>query len=104
MKYAVIETGGKQYLVHEGQELKVEKLELADGEKITFDALLMSEDGTTAVIGAPVVKGSKVTATILKTALGEKISIVKYKRKVRYRRHTGHRQPFTAIKIDSITA
>lgn len=101
--FAVIKTGGKQYVVREGQELKVEKLELPDGEKIEFDALLVSDDeGTETKVGIPVVEGSKVTASVMETGKGKKVMIVKYKPKSRYRRNNGHRQPYTKLKIESI--
>jgi len=102
---AVIKTGGKQYLVEEGQELSVEKLDIEEGKSVTFDALLTSDvEAENTQIGAPVVSGAKVTATILEQGRAEKVSIVKYKAKSRYRRRTGHRQPFTKIKIEKITA
>lgn len=103
--FAVIETGGKQYIVEEGQELKVEKLSQDDGSTVEFEALLVGEDDGSAVqIGAPVVSGAKVTATVLETAKGKKVSVIKFKRKVRYRRNIGHRQPFTKLKIEKISA
>lgn len=103
--FAVINTGGKQYLVQEGQVLKVEKLEKEDGAKIEFDALLLAkEDGSDVKIGTPTVSGAKVTASVLETGKGKKISVIKFKPKVRYRRNVGHRQPFTAIKIEKISA
>ncbi|PIX62034.1 50S ribosomal protein L21 [Candidatus Uhrbacteria bacterium CG_4_9_14_0_2_um_filter_41_50] len=101
--FAVIKTGGKQYVVREGQELKVEKLELLDGEKIEFDALLVSDDeGTDTKIGTPFVDGAKVTVSVMETGKGKKIHIVKYKPKSRYRRNNGHRQPYTKLKIEKI--
>ena len=103
--FAIIQTGGKQYLVEEGTTLKVEKLEKADGEKIEFEALLVSDDeGKDTKVGAPFVPNAKVTATIGETAKGKKITIIKYKPKSKYRRKSGHRQPYTAITIEKITA
>lgn len=103
--FAVINTGGKQYVVREGQELKVEKLEQEDGATIEFDALLVSDDdGKETKVGTPTVSGAKVSATVLEEGRGKKVSVIKYKPKVRYRRNVGHRQPFTKIKITKISA
>ncbi|MBI5793887.1 50S ribosomal protein L21 [Candidatus Uhrbacteria bacterium] len=102
---AVIHTGGKQYLVREGQELAIEKLQSEPGDSIAFDVLLIcDEDGSHAKIGTPMVGGAKVSAKVQSQGRAEKVSVIKYKSKVRYRRNVGHRQPFTKIKIDSITA
>jgi large subunit ribosomal protein L21 len=104
-QFAVIKTGGKQFIVHEGQELKVEKLLLDAGSNVEFDALLVSDKEATDVkIGTPTVSGAKVKATVLAQERDKKVSIIKYKPKSRYRRNVGHRQPFTRIKIDKITA
>lgn len=101
--YAIVSTGGKQYLVTEGQKLKVEKLELAEGAEFTLDCLLVSDDsGDNVKVGTPLVAGGKVTAKIVAHDRADKISVIKYKRKVRYRRNVGHRQPFTEILIQSI--
>jgi large subunit ribosomal protein L21 len=76
---------------------------MKEGDVLTFEPMLVaSEDGTTVKIGTPVVSGAKVTAKIVEHGRGEKISVIKYKRKARYRRHGGHRQPFTIIAIESI--
>lgn len=101
MTFAVIKTGGKQYLVEEGQELKVEKLDKKDGDKVEFDALLVS-DGKEAKIGTPLVSGAKVTASVIETEKDKKVSVIKYKAKARYRRNVGHRQTLTKIKIEKI--
>ncbi len=102
---AVIETGGKQFIVREGQMLKIEKLLDEVGATLNFDVLLVSdEEGTNTKVGTPTVSGSKVTATVLEQGRGKKIPIIKYKPKSRYRRNVGHRQPFTMIKIEKITA
>jgi large subunit ribosomal protein L21 len=102
---AVITTGGKQYIVKAGDTLRVEKLEAADGAKLTFEPMLvMEEDGTGAKVGAPAVKGASVAATVVKTGKGDKIYIIKYHAKTRYKRKNGHRQPFTEITIDSVKA
>jgi large subunit ribosomal protein L21 len=103
--FAVIKTGGKQYLVREGQTLKIEKLEKEAGDKIEFDAMLVTdESGEDVKVGTPTVAGAKVSAEVLEQGRGKKISVIKYKPKVRYRRNVGHRQPFTAIKITKIAA
>ena len=101
--YAVITTGGKQYFVHQGEKLQVEKLDAEVGKTMTFDALLVADsDGSKIQVGAPVVSGVKVTAKVVEHGRDEKISVIKYKRKVRYRRNVGHRQPFTILEIEKI--
>ena len=102
--YAVIQTGGKQYRVAEGETLRVEKLSAATGEKVSFSPLLFADDGGNVQIGKPNVTGIQVEAEVLGQGLGDKILIYKYKRRKSYRRKTGHRQPFTALKIVSIKA
>lgn len=103
--FAVIQTGGKQYLVSEGQDLLVEKLPLEVGASIEFDALLISDiEGKNTKVGTPTIGGVKVKASVLEQGRGKKVSVIKYKPKVRYRRNVGHRQPFTRIKVDSIAA
>ena len=103
--FAVIKTGGKQYIVREGDTLEIEKLEVEAGKPVSFEALLLSEDdGTGVKVGKPTVAGAKVTGTVKEHGRGIKKSIIKFKSKSRYRRHTSHRQPFTAISIDKISA
>lgn len=102
--FAVIKTGGKQYLVEEGQMLNVEKLENEAGDKLEFEALLVAESDTDVKVGMPTVKGAKVTASVVEQGRADKVHVVKFKRKVRYRRNVGHRQPFTKIKIEKIAA
>jgi large subunit ribosomal protein L21 len=102
--FAVIETGGKQYLVREGQQLKIEKLIGEPESTVSFDALLIAEDdGSKVSVGTPTVSGSKVEAKIVEHGKGKKIDVIKYKQKSRYTRHTGHRQPFTKIAITKIS-
>lgn len=104
-KLAVIATGGKQYLVSEGQMLKVEKLDFAVGSPVEFEALLVSDtEGKETNVGTPTVGGVKVKAIVLEQGRADKVSVVKYKPKVRYRRNVGHRQPFTMLKIEHIAA
>ncbi|MBI4276283.1 50S ribosomal protein L21 [Candidatus Uhrbacteria bacterium] len=102
---AVIQTGGKQYLVQEGQTLALEKLPQKSGEGIVFDALLISAlDGSAVQVGQPTVSGAKVEAEIVEQGKAKKIDVVKFKAKVRYRRKYGHRQPFTKVRIKTITS
>lgn len=102
--FAVIKTGGKQYIVREGDSLAIERVEIEAGKPISFEAMLVSDDdGKEVKIGKPLVAGAKVNGTVVEHAMGDKKIIVKYKSKSRYRRHTSHRQPFTKISIDKIT-
>ncbi|MBS3995054.1 MAG: 50S ribosomal protein L21 [Alkaliphilus sp.] len=100
--YAIIETGGKQYRVQEGDTLFVEKLEVNQGETIEFvKVLAVSKDGELS-LGTPVVNGAKVIATVVENGKGPKIIIFKYKPKKDYRKKQGHRQPYTKIKVEKI--
>ena len=101
--YAIIETGGKQYQVKEGDEIFVEKLGIDEGE-VTFDKVLLigSDAGITA--GAPYVSGAAVKATLIKNGKGKKISVFPYKPKKGEKVAKGHRQPYSKVKIDSINA
>ncbi len=100
---AIIETGGKQYKVAEGDVLFIEKLEAEAGEGVVFDKVLAIL-GDEAKIGTPVVEGAKVDATIMKNGKGKKIRIFKFKAKKGYRRRQGHRQPYTKVQIGKIHA
>ena len=100
--YAIIKTGGKQYKVVEGESIVIEKLDVEEGSSVTFDEVLTIVDGEDVKIGRPTVKGAKVTGTVEKNGKGPKIRIFKYKSKNNYRRRSGHRQPFTKVKIDKI--
>jgi large subunit ribosomal protein L21 len=100
--YAVIQTGGKQYRVAEGETLRVEKLTATPGDKLSFSPLLFADDGGNVQVGKPEVSGVKVEAEVINQGKGDKIVVYKYKRRKSYRRKTGHRQPFTALKIVSI--
>lgn len=102
--YAVIEAGGKQHRVVEGETLSIEKLEVPTGEKVQFDKVLMVADGDKISVGAPYVAGSKVVAEVVAHGRGEKVTIVKFRRRKHYRRQAGHRQWFTEVKITSISA
>lgn len=103
--YAVIATGGKQYLVKEGQTLNVEKLEKEAGSTIDLEVLMVADEGGKDVkVGTPNVAGAKVTAKVVEQGRAKKIRIVKYKPKSRYTRVNGHRQPFTKLSIEKISA
>ena len=101
---AVIETGGKQYKVSEGDVIFVEKLGLADGEKFTIDKVLavIDENGALKNVGAPYVEGASVSATVLASGRSKKLYVIKYKAKKNQKKKIGHRQHFTKIQIDSI--
>ena len=101
--YAVIESGGKQHRVVEGETLKLEKIEIATGESVEFDRVLMI-GGDDVKIGTPLVAGAKVTAEVVTQGRHKKIKIIKFNRRKHYRRETGHRQWFTEVKITSISA
>ena len=99
--YAIIETGGKQYRVEEGQSLKVEKLAAEVGDSVTFDQVLLV-GGDELNIGQPYVDGAKVTASVLEQGKNKKIVVGKFKAKKGYRRKRGHRQPYTMVKVESV--
>jgi large subunit ribosomal protein L21 len=102
--YAVIAAGGKQYRVETGAILRVEKLEGDVGAEVAFGEVLMLSDGEDVRIGRPVVEGASVKGHIVEQGKHKKILVFKYKRRKRYRRKQGHRQPFTAVRIDTIEA
>ena len=104
MKHAVIETGGKQYRVAEGDVIFIEKLDVEAGEAVTFDRVLAVIDGENAVFGTPVVEGASVSASVVKNGKGKKIRVYKMKPKKGYRRTQGHRQPYTKVQIGTINA
>ena len=103
MAFAVIETGGKQYRVSPGNILDIEKLEEEQGAVITFDKVLIYQDGPDPVVGAPFVSGVTVTAEVLGQVKGDKIRVATYKAKKRQRRTLGHRQQLTQVKIQDIS-
>ncbi|PIR98867.1 50S ribosomal protein L21 [Candidatus Collierbacteria bacterium CG10_big_fil_rev_8_21_14_0_10_44_9] len=103
MKYAVIKTGGKQYRVMEGQVIEVELLDSKD-QTYVFEEVLLVVDGDNVKIGTPFVEGMKVYADVIADVKGDKIEVFKYKSKSRYRKHTGHRQKYTQVKINGIGA
>ena len=102
--YAVIATGGKQYRVAEGDVIQVEKLDAEEGTSIDFDNVLMVGEGDDVKIGAPYVEGCKVTATVKSQMRGEKIEIMKFRRRKHHQKRTGHRQYLTQIEISAINA
>lgn len=103
--FAIIETGGKQYVVEEGRYFSTEKIDNAEGEIVEFEALLVSDDeGKDTKVGTPTVKGAKVIGKIMEHGRDKKISVIKFKSKSRYRRNVGHRQPFTKVMIEKISA
>ncbi|MDG6881616.1 50S ribosomal protein L21 [Phocoenobacter uteri] len=102
--YAVFQSGGKQHRVSEGQVIRLEKLEVATGETVEFDKVLMVVNGEDIKIGAPIVDGSKVVAEVVSHGRGDKIKIVKFRRRKHSRKQQGHRQWFTEVKITTITA
>ena len=100
--YAVVKTGGKQYRVEEGDILRIEKIPGEIGNPISFDKVLMFSDGDNTVLGRPVVENAVVKGCIIEQDRSRKIIVFKYKRRKRYRRKLGHRQSYTAIRIDQI--
>lgn len=101
--YAVIESGGKQHRVAEGETLKLEKLDVATGDTIEFDQVLMVGAGEDVKIGKPLVDGGKVTAEVVAHGRHKKVTIIKFNRRKHYRRQAGHRQWFTEVKITGIS-
>jgi len=102
--FAVIKTGGKQYVVKEGDVLRVEKLNAEAGQKVLFDQVLLIEDGDQTLIGTPVLGAAVVKAEIVRNFKDDKILVFKKKRRKQYRRTRGHRQPLTEVKIEKIYA
>ena len=102
--YAIVNTGGKQYKIQQGDVLRVEKIPGEVGSPVTFDKVLMFSDGENVKIGRPLLDNVAVKGHILDQGKGKKIVVFKYKKRKRYRRKLGHRQQYTEIKIDSIEA
>lgn len=100
--YALIRTGGKMYRVEEGQQLRVEKLDAEPGAEVKFDQILLIRDGDDIKVGTPLLTKSTVTAKVVDNGRHKKISVIKFKRRKKYRRQMGHRQHFTELKIDKI--
>lgn len=102
--YAIIETGGKQYRVQEGDTLFIEKIEATAGETVEFDKVLVVSNEGNLSVGTPFVEGAKVEASVVEQGKGKKVIVFKYKSKKDYRKKQGHRQPHTKIKIEKINA
>ncbi len=104
MQFAVIKTGAKQYLVNEGDVIKIEKLsgDFKKGDKVVFDEVLMIDDGSKATLGAPSIAGKKVEAEFVEAGRNKTIDVIKYKSKSNYFKKRGHRQPFVKVKISKI--
>lgn len=100
--YAVVRTGGRQYRVSAGDVLDVEKIEQPKGTRVELHEVLLAVDGEEVRIGKPLLEGARVIARIVSQVKDDKITVYKYKRRKRYRRKQGHRQPLTRIKIESI--
>jgi len=102
--YAVVKTGGKQYKIREGEIFRVEKLPGSVGDPVSFDKILLFSDGENLRIGQPLLDDVSVAGHIVEQDKSRKIIVFKFKRRKRYRRKLGHRQPYTAVQIDSIGA
>lgn len=100
--FAVIKTGGKQYRVQEGQTLKVEKLAVEEGGVVEFNDVLLVSNGDDVKVGAPVVEGAKVTAEVVAHGRGDKVKILKFRRRKHHMKRMGHRQWFTEVKVTGI--
>jgi large subunit ribosomal protein L21 len=103
-QFAVIQTGGKQYKVAKGDVVKIEKLsgEHKEGDKVTFDKVLLTDDGKSTQVGTPVVSGAKVEATIKEIGRDKKISVIRFRAKSRYHKKRGHRQEFFKVEINKV--
>ena len=101
--YAILETGGKQYRVAEGDVIVVEKLPGEAGDAISFDKVLLISDGADVKVGTPYIEGAKIAGEIIETGKGKKVIVYKYKSKKDYRKKQGHRQPYTSVEITSLT-
>ena len=102
--YAVIKTGGKQYRVAAGEKIKVEQIPAEVGTKITLDQVLMVGEGEAVKIGAPLVAGASVSATVLSQGRHDKVRIFKMRRRKHYQKHQGHRQNYTELQIEAIAS
>jgi large subunit ribosomal protein L21 len=102
--YAVIVTGGKQYRVCQGDKLRVEKLDVTEGESVDLDQVLMVVDGDDVKIGTPVLDGGRVTAEVKTHGRGDKVDIIKFRRRKHHMKRQGHRQAYTELEITGISA
>jgi len=101
--YAVIKTGGKQYRVAQGDTLKVEKLDAGEGDSVEFDQVLMVGEGEDVKIGTPYIDGSRVTATVKGHGRGDKVEVIKFRRRKHHMKRAGHRQEYTELEITGIS-
>ncbi|MBU1136913.1 50S ribosomal protein L21 [Patescibacteria group bacterium] len=101
--FAVIKTGGKQYLVSVGDKIKIEKLDIAEGKDIVFDEVLLVASDKTTKIGTPLVKGATVKGKIIQQGRAKKVIVFRYKPKKRQQKKKGHRQPFSEVEITKIS-
>ncbi len=104
VSYAVIKTGGKQYRVAQGDIVKVEKIVANEGDSVELGEVLMVVDGDNITVGTPFIEGAKVTAKVCTHGRGDKIKIIKFRRRKHYRRQAGHRQHFTQLEVTDISA
>ncbi|MBM3804417.1 MAG: 50S ribosomal protein L21 [Acidimicrobiia bacterium] len=102
--YAVIRSGGKQYKVSPGDVIRVEKIDKEPGSLVEFDEILAVNDDQNLIVGSPLVASARVSGKVVETGKAKKVLIFKYKRKKQYKVFRGHRQPFTAVKVEAITA
>jgi large subunit ribosomal protein L21 len=102
--YAVFQSGGKQHRVSEGQTIRLEKLDIETGATVEFDTVLLVANGEEVTVGAPFVSGGKITAEVVTHGRGDKVKIVKFRRRKHSRKQMGHRQWFTEVKITGISA
>lgn len=100
--YAIFRALGKQFRAEKGMTLELPLMDVEPGSKLTFDEVLLASDGTTITAGAPLIKGAKVTAEVIGLLKGPKLYIFKFKRRKNYRRKTGHRQKYTAVRITDV--
>ena len=101
--FAVIATGGKQYIVREGDILSIEKLNAEEGKKVDCSDVLLIDDGKTTKVGDPNITGAKVTAELIEQGRGKKISVIRFRSKSRYFKNKGHRQPYSRVKVTKIS-
>ena len=100
--FAVIESGGKQHRVEEGEILRLEKLAAGPGETVTFDRVLLIAEGDDIKVGTPFVDGGEVTAEVVGEGRGDKVTVIKFKRRKNYHRKQGHRQSYTEVRVTGI--
>ncbi|PIP73185.1 MAG: 50S ribosomal protein L21 [Candidatus Lloydbacteria bacterium CG22_combo_CG10-13_8_21_14_all_47_15] len=104
MAFAIIETGGKQYRVKEGDSITIEKLagDAKEGDAVTFDKVLVLDDGKETKIGTPYLDGVKIEAVFQKTGKGKKVTVIRFRAKSRYHKKKGHRQPYSKVSISKV--